>query len=267
MKTMFKLYLGVACVMLLAFTVAARLNDDTKAPAKSGSIIKTDEDTYNFGPIKQGDVVTHVFIVRNIGTDTLKITNTQASCGCTTSMIDNKNIPPGGSGELKAVFNSAGKMGHIVKTIYIYNNDVTNPNKTVQITADIQTQPASVHAGTMNGVVHLEGVFEGDCATCHVDKGRGLREAKLYEADCAICHGTTQDGKPGPDLHSNGMLHRTRDELVKIISSGLNNTMMPAFSKTSHGPLSDDEIGSIADYMVSVSKMTGNGGATNGMNK
>jgi len=256
MKTMFKLYLGAACVMLMAFTVAARLNDDAKVPVK-GPVIKTDEDTYNFGPIKQGDVVTHVFTVRNTGSDTLKISNTQASCGCTTSMIDNKNIAPGGTGQLKAVFNSAGKMGHIVKTIYIYSNDVTNPNKTVQITADIQTQPPSVHNGTMNGTVHLEGVFEGDCASCHVDKGRGLKDAKLYEADCAICHGNVQDGKPGPDLHTQAMLHHTREDLVKIITSGVNNSMMPAFGKANHGPLSDDEIASVADYMMSVAKLTG----------
>lgn len=255
---MFRLYAGIACVFLAAVTIAARIDTNTGgATAKKGPHIETPEETWDFGSIKQGDVVKHIFIIKNTGTDTLKISNTQASCGCTTTMVDNKEIPPGGEGKLQATFNSAGKMNHIVKTIYIYSNDITTPNKTVQITADIQTAPASVHAGTMSSMVHLDGIFEGDCATCHADKGRGLTGKALYEADCTVCHGSKQDGKPGPDLRSPAMLKYQVSDYVKIVSGGLDGKMMPAFSKANHGPLSDAEIQSVAEYLAGISNSGG----------
>lgn len=255
---MIKLYAGMACVLLAAFSIAARIDTGTGGlPPKNGPHIETPEETWDFGSIKQGDVVKHVFLIKNTGTDTLKISNTQASCGCTTTMVDTKNIPPGGEGKLQATFNSAGKMNHIVKTIYIYSNDITTPNKTVQITADIQTQPASVHAGTMSSMVHLDGIFEGDCATCHVDKGRGLTGKALFDADCGVCHGPKAEGKPGPELTSASMLHYQHDDYVRIISGGLDGKMMPAFSKANHGPLSDTEIKSLADYLTETSKAQG----------
>lgn len=252
MKRIAYLYLVVAVLFVGIGTIAARFLEDT--PAKKGPIIKTDEDTYNFGSIKQGDVVEHVFTLRNDGVDTLIISNTQSSCGCTTSMLDQNHILPGQVGKLKAVFNSSGKMGHITKTIYIYNNDVTNPNKTVQITADIQTEAPSVHSGMMKGAVHLEGVFEGDCATCHVDKGRGLMGKELYAADCAICHGTTTDGKPGPEIHSPAIQKHSKEGLLTIITDGIPNSMMPAFGKAHQGPLNAEEINSLADYVSVTSK-------------
>lgn len=248
MKRIAQVYVAAIIMMIGVLTIAARYAEDT--PAKKGPIIKTDEDTYNFGTIKQGEVVEHVFVVRNDGTDSLVISNTQSSCGCTTSMLDNSRLAPGQIGKLKAVFNSAGKMGHITKTIYIYSNDVTNPNKTVQITADIQTEAPSTHGGMMKGAVHLEGIFEGDCATCHVDKGKGLMGKDLFVADCGVCHGTTADGKPGPDLHSQPMQKHSKDEIVRIMTEGIPNSMMPAFGKAHQGPLSAEEINSVADYIV-----------------
>jgi mono/diheme cytochrome c family protein len=240
----------VVLLLVGALTVAARFADD--GAKKKGPVISTDEELFPFGTIHQGDVKDHVFTIRNIGDDTLKISNTQSSCGCTTSMLDNNTIPPGGVGSLKATFNSSGKMGHVSKTIYIYSNDVTNPNKTVQITADIMTEPASIHGGSMVGAVHLEGIFEGDCATCHVDKGRGLKGKDLFEADCAVCHGAPADGKPGPDIHSPAIAKHPRSEIVALMSNGIPNSMMPAFTKAHSGPLTDEEIASVADYIISV---------------
>lgn len=244
-------YAGLFAILIAVFALAARPADD--GAKKKGPSIQCDEELFPFGSIHQGDIKEHIFTVRNTGDDTLKISQVQSSCGCTVGMMDNSNIPPGGVGQLKATFNSSGKMGHITKTIYIYSNDVSNPNKTVQITADIMTEPPSVHGGMMKGAVHLEGVFEGDCATCHVDKGRGLMGKALFEADCAICHGNPADGKPGPDLHSPAMAKHGRSELLSIASNGIPNSMMPAFAKAHSGPLTDAELSSVVDYIASTS--------------
>ena len=45
---------------------------------------------FDFGDIKQGDVVSHTFVLSNSGGDLLKISNVQASCGCTAATPEKK---------------------------------------------------------------------------------------------------------------------------------------------------------------------------------
>src|SRR5262245_29698223 len=62
----------------------------------TGDILTLKETEFDFGKIPQGKPVTHIFDVVNQGKDSLKITNVQASCGCTTPQWDaNKVQAPG----------------------------------------------------------------------------------------------------------------------------------------------------------------------------
>ncbi len=89
------------------------------------------EKTYDFGTIKQGDVVEHIFRFKNTGKNDLIIRKTKASCGCTAVTLGNKIIKPGEEGSIKAVFNSRGKRGNQHKSITITTNiPEVNGNKT-----------------------------------------------------------------------------------------------------------------------------------------
>lgn len=96
----------------------------------SGAISKIvfDEPEYNFGKIKQGDVVPHTFTFKNTGENDLIISNATASCGCTIPEWPKEPIKPGASGEIKVQFNSTGKSGVQNKVISVIAN--TDPNAT-----------------------------------------------------------------------------------------------------------------------------------------
>ncbi len=84
---------------------------------------------FDFGKIPQGKPVTHVFEVVNNGTDSLKITNIQASCGCTTPDWErNKVQAPAQKTAITVGYNAASE-GSFVKSI----NITYNGNKTKQI--------------------------------------------------------------------------------------------------------------------------------------
>jgi mono/diheme cytochrome c family protein len=102
--------------------------------------------------------------------------------------------------------------------------------------------------------MHLDGLFQGDCAKCHVEKGKGELGARLYEADCAICHGLKSDGKPGAELASTSMLNHSPKQWESIIANGVPNTGMPAFHTKNKGPLGDEEIASLVEYMGAFKK-------------
>ena len=95
-----------------------------KMPRPSGPQVEFSEVKYDFGTIKQGDIVDHVFKFKNIGTQPLVISNIGVSCGCTTPSWTKEPVAPGKSGTISAKFNSAGKMGMQTKVLTIESNSV-----------------------------------------------------------------------------------------------------------------------------------------------
>ncbi|SDF48072.1 MULTISPECIES: c-type cytochrome [unclassified Duganella] len=70
---------------------------------------------------------------------------------------------------------------------------------------------------------------------------------KLYQANCAACHGAKMEGAVGPTLGQHAWLHGepTKANLIKIISKGVPDKNMPAWSPA----LSPSQIALLADYI------------------
>ncbi|MEO1052906.1 MAG: DUF1573 domain-containing protein [Bacteroidota bacterium] len=77
---------------------------------------------HDFGEINEGDVVEHIFTFTNTGDAPLIIQNATGSCGCTVPEWSKEPIPIGGTGEIKAVFNSKGKPNTQNKTVTVTAN-------------------------------------------------------------------------------------------------------------------------------------------------
>ncbi len=223
------------------------------APADStakGPKITVNEVDHDFGKIEQQSMAETQFTIGNSGTDTLQIMSANPSCGCTAAVLDQKKIAPGQTTRLKVTFDPHNKAeGGFAKTITVVSNSVVEPQKQLRIHGVIFKSKLA-HKESM----HLDGVFQGNCASCHVDKGKGELGAKLYEADCAICHGSKTDNKPGPDVATDDMMNHTPDQWKKIITDGIANSNMPAFHTKNKGPLGDDEIASLVDYLSAFKK-------------
>ena len=217
---------------------------------KHNAQIKIEEESYDFHDIEQGTKAEHIFVIGNSGTDTLVITGTHPSCGCTAAVIDNPRIAPGTTSHLKVTFDANNKPeGPIIKTVSISSNSKESSDKIVRIQGRV-VKSKLAHKTMM----HLDGLFQGDCAKCHVDKGKGELGARLYEADCAVCHGMKADGKPGPELASEAMMKHTPKQWKSIIEYGIPNSAMPAFHTKNKGPLGDEEIASLVEYMGAFKK-------------
>jgi cytochrome c5 len=218
---------------------------------KKGPLIKIEEDSYDFHDIEQGTKAEHTFVLANAGTDTLVITGEHPSCGCTAAVIDGSpRVPPGGVAHMRVTFDANNKPeGPIIKSVTISSNSIDGGSKMVRIQGRV-VKSKLAHKTTM----HLDGLFQGDCASCHVTKGKGELGARLFEADCAICHGLKSDGKPGPELADQAMLKHTPKQWQTIIENGIPNTAMPAFHTRNKGPLGDEEIASLVEYMGAFKK-------------
>ncbi|MFN8711721.1 MAG: DUF1573 domain-containing protein [Bacteroidota bacterium] len=141
-----KLFLLAA--LFFGFTAPAL----AQAPATStmdrptAPVMSFDQTEFNFGTIKQGEVVTHEFRFRNTGKEPLIITNAQGSCGCTVPEYSKEPIKPGGTGTVKVTFNSAGKLNVQDKTVTITYD--TDKIIVLHMKGTVESAPAPASTGT-----------------------------------------------------------------------------------------------------------------------
>lgn len=106
-------------------------NDTTKKSTIASAdapIITFERDIFDFGKIKQGDVVSHDFKLKNTGKTPLIISDATATCGCTIPKPPKDPILPGNEAIINVIFNSTGKEGIQDKVITITSN--ATPNQT-----------------------------------------------------------------------------------------------------------------------------------------
>ena len=103
-----------------------------------GPKLAAQEKEYAFGSIKEGEIVSHSFIVTNTGGDTLVINDVRASCGCTAAKPEKSKLLPGESTNIQVSFNTNGRKGHQQKHVYITSNDKENAEMRLSFTAEVE---------------------------------------------------------------------------------------------------------------------------------
>lgn len=105
--------------------VTANLPADTNQLAR----ITFEQPEYDFGTVNEGAIVEHTFKFVNTGKIPLTILKARSSCGCTVPEWPEEPIPPGGIGEIKAKFNTEGKLREQKKAITVTANTYPNDTK------------------------------------------------------------------------------------------------------------------------------------------
>ena len=132
-----KLTIVFALVITGSFFIACNSSSATKkinkenldkavtrdADIKKGTAsIAFDNKVYDFGTVKEGEIVEKVFKVTNSGKTDLIITNAQSTCGCTVPVWPKAPIKPGETGDIKVKFNTSGKPNKQQKSITLTTN-------------------------------------------------------------------------------------------------------------------------------------------------
>jgi mono/diheme cytochrome c family protein len=144
-------------------------------------------------------------------------------------------------------------MGLVTKTLTFFT---TIGNRIVTLKVNIP--PAQIglpgmsaedrKAAMARAAVDPRAIFKGDCAKCHVDKGANAFGQDLFAADCGICHESSHRDSAVPDLHAL-KLPTNLAYWQAMITFGKPQTMMPGFARSQGGPLSDEQITSLASYL------------------
>lgn len=95
--------------------------------------------TLDMGNVYAGESVQKIAIIKNTGTDTLRIADVKAQCGCTATLMSEKILAPNDTGKLSITFNTAGQNGHRSKQVYVMSNDPANPKLTITFSAEVMS--------------------------------------------------------------------------------------------------------------------------------
>lgn len=93
--------------------------------------ITFDEPEFDFGTVNEGEIVEHTFKFTNTGKVPLTVLRARSSCGCTIPEWPEEPIPPGGTGVIKAKFDTVGKIRDQKKSITVTANTYPNDSKVV----------------------------------------------------------------------------------------------------------------------------------------
>ncbi len=99
--------------------------------------IEINDRVFDFGEIKQGEKVSHNFVVTNSGESNLVLRKIRASCGCTAIQPEKKVIESGESTNIVAEFNSRGMSGRQNKSVTIYSNDPKKSTLLLRLTGTV----------------------------------------------------------------------------------------------------------------------------------
>lgn len=95
---------------------------EKKQNSGNKAVLKFQETQFNFGTVKNGDTVRHVYKFKNEGSVPLTIKDAKVACDCTIPTWSKEPIAPGAEGEIKVEFRSKDKVGTARKEIKIYAN-------------------------------------------------------------------------------------------------------------------------------------------------
>ncbi|MGZ8921210.1 MAG: DUF1573 domain-containing protein, partial [Limisphaerales bacterium] len=192
------------------------------------------------------------FALTNISQTNVIINWVRPSCGCTVAKLPPTpwTLKPGEGGHIDFNLDIRGKSGTLAKYV---NVDTSLGQKILLIKAVIPQ--AAAMAGTdpraknmQLAMADRQIVFRGACASCHSAPTVGKKGEQLYTAACAICHDAPHRATMVPDLHA--LKNATGvDYWAFWIANGKPGTLMPGFAKAHGGPLDEEQIRSLAEFM------------------
>lgn len=138
--------MGLGFVLAVALGVAG-----TGAPT-----LGIDAVVYDFGSVSEGTIVSHTFILSNLGDSPLLIAGARATCGCTTTALPKTALAPGESVPLEARVDTSNFGGRISKQIYVDSNDPSTPSVVLHIQGDvIPLQPYNISPSDLHYLFYL----------------------------------------------------------------------------------------------------------------
>jgi len=110
---------------------------------------------HHFGDLPQYATAEHVFVVHNAGGQTLRLLEVNDTSPGTQSEILTREVPPGGDGHVRVVFETSGFTGERENAVIVTTNDPDQPlvelSAAGTVVVDLAVEPRVHHLGEAAG--------------------------------------------------------------------------------------------------------------------
>ena len=203
---------------------------------------------------KVGDTnAVFTFWLTNVCDKEVLVNSVRTSCGCTVAKLPESpwRLGPGTNGPIGVTVDLRGKRGKVMKTVTV---DTTAGVKSLLVGMNIPVDPK--FEAQMNRSQNMQLafadrqiVFRGDCAKCHAEPVKEKMGKDLYAAACGVCHEAEHRASMVPDLKA--LKHPTDLAFwTHWIREGKAGSLMPAFAAEHGGPLTDEQVTSLANWLT-----------------
>ena len=110
--------------------------------------IAWNENTHDFGKVKQNDPAEVTFTFKNTGDAPVVVTSARSSCGCTVAEYTKEPVKPGATGTVKATYNSA-RVGAFNKSVTVTFEGNSTPD-VLTIKGEVEAAAPAPPASTPN---------------------------------------------------------------------------------------------------------------------
>ena len=97
------------------------------------------ETVHDFGVVKEGEVITHVYRFGNIGSEELNVSKVSSCCGVKASLLSPSVIPPGGAGEVEVTLRTKRRLGNQAKKVRVHSSDPDEPITELRLTGIVRS--------------------------------------------------------------------------------------------------------------------------------
>jgi len=245
---------AVVCLGALAASWLPAQEASKAGGLPAGAKLVFDSETNECHATTLQETAEFTFRATNVWTNTIIIEGYYASCHCTVAEMPDLPLVllPGADCAVKAQVDLWDEEeGTVTKTLTLLTSVGERVLTLVVVVAPPSRPPLTEterKAAMDKAAADAKAIFKGDCATCHVEKARGLVGKELYAAACGICHDSPRRASFVPDLRALKQ-PRDLDYWKGIITRGKPHTVMPGFAAAEGGPLSETQVSSLAEYL------------------
>ena len=180
-----------AAIWLIAASSLAAQEKPKPDSTPAGPTLVFDAQTKEYKADAEEDSAQITFYATNVWTNTIVIQAVYASCHCSSASLPAYTwiLPPGSSGAVTAQIDLSGsEEGTVTKTLTFFTS-LGERELTLKVSLTPPPLPEDERKAAMSKAsAGATAIFKGDCATCHLDKARGLLGKDLYAATCGHCH-------------------------------------------------------------------------------
>ncbi|MGQ8335157.1 DUF1573 domain-containing protein [Sunxiuqinia sp. A32] len=131
-------------VLLSCSSKQSKQEQQKKADSPDGiAKFEFQQEMHNFGDLQAGEVVAFSFSFKNTGDAYLLIEKIESDCGCLNIEYPKEKIMPQETGYIEVVFNTAGEVGRVYKTIKLFTNA---GQKELAITATVENKILNLYS-------------------------------------------------------------------------------------------------------------------------